>query len=325
MLKYRILAAAFLVAAGALAAEESAATPSAAAPFTVYGLKGPSGVGMVRMFEEPPTAEGVPVSLEALANVELMIAKLVSGEAKVGILPPNIAAKLAAAGVPLQAAAVVNNGMLNLLSADPTIRSIADLRGKSVEVAGQGATPDNVFRRILSANGLSPGKDVKLGFSLAYPEIAQALIAGRVAVALLPEPFATMALLGRPTLTQVCDVQAEWARVGGSATYPMTLLVVDARFAASRPAAVRAVADAYRASLEWARAHPAEAGTLVEKHGLGVKAAVAAAAIPKSAYAFTSAAEARPAIEALLRVFLETSPASIGGRLPPASFYLERY
>jgi NitT/TauT family transport system substrate-binding protein len=182
-----------------------------------------------------------------------------------------------------------------------------------------------VFRRILRANGLAADVDVKLGFSLAYPEIAQALIAGRVTLALLPEPFATMAVLGKPTLTQVCDVQAEWARAGGSATYPMTLLVVDERFAAENPGAIRTVAQAYRASLEWAVAHPAEAGLLVEKHGLGVKASVAAVAIPKSAYDFTPAAAARPSIEALLRAFLEASPASIGGRLPPDSFYLDLF
>ena len=321
MVKIRSLVVAFFFMAAAF----SGAQESSAKPVAVYGLKGPSGVGMVKLFDSPPVVDGAPVALEALANVELMIAKFVSGQAKIGILPPNIAAKLAASGIRIQTAAVVNNGMLSLLSADPSIRSIADLRGKTVEAAGQGATPDNVFRRILRSNGLVPDVDVKLGFSLAYPEIAQALIAGRITLALLPEPFATMAALGKPTLTHVCDIQAEWARSGGSATYPMTLLVVDARFAAENPLAVRIVADAYRASLEWAVSHPTEAGSLVEKHGLGVKAAVAAAAIPKSAYKFTQATAARPSIEALLRAFLEASPASIGGRLPPDSFYLDNF
>jgi NitT/TauT family transport system substrate-binding protein len=134
-----------------------------------------------------------------------------------------------------------------------------------------------------------------------------------------------MARLGRPTLTEVCDVQVEWKRAGGSETYPMTLLVVDSAFAVAHPLAVRTIAEAYRDSLAWVVAHPSEAGQLVEKYSLGVKAAVATAAIPKSAYAYAPAAEARPSIEALLKAFLEASPASIGGRLPPDSFYLERY
>jgi NitT/TauT family transport system substrate-binding protein len=137
----------------------------------------------------------------------------------------------------------------------------------------------------------------------------------------LPEPFATMARLGKPGLHQIGDIQAEWVNSGGQGNYPMTVLVVDADFAAARPGAVRSVLDAYKASIEWVTAHPAEAGVLVEKHKLGLKAPVAAAAIPKSNYVFVPAAAARPALEALFRVFLENAPVSIGGALPADSFY----
>jgi NitT/TauT family transport system substrate-binding protein len=59
----------------------------------------------------------------------------------------------------------------------------------------------------------------------------------------------------------------------------------------------------------------------VEKHDFGLKAAVAAAAIPRSNYVFIPAAEARPSVEALFRVFLQFSPDSIGGGLPGDLFY----
>jgi NitT/TauT family transport system substrate-binding protein len=276
---------------------------------------------MIRLFESPPSVPGVEIAVEALASADLMVARFASGEAKIGILPPNVAAKLAAAGKPLAAAAVVGNGMLSLLSADPSVSSVADLRGREVYVAGQGATPDYVFKKILAANGLDPDKDVSLRYSMAYPEIAQALIAGRIGVALLPEPFATMALAGKPSLSRQVDVQAEWAKAGGSPDYPMTVLVVDTRFAAEKPEALKAIMDAYRASVEWTVAHPKEAGALVEKHELGLKAAVAAAAIPRSAYVFIPADEARKDLETLFSVFLSYAPASIGGRLPDARFY----
>jgi NitT/TauT family transport system substrate-binding protein len=213
--------------------------------------------------------------------------------------------------------------MLSLLTDDPSIRDISDLRGKTVEVAGQGATPDYVFRRILLFRGLDPGRDLRLSYALAYPEIAQSLIAGRIATALLPEPFATMAKAGKPSLRQIGDIQAEWAEASGvSASYPMTVLAVDAGFAASHPGAVRIIMDALGASIRWVRDHPDEAGALAEKHGMGLRASVAAAAIPRSAYVFIPALEARPALEALFRAFLEFSPASIGGALPPDRFYL---
>ena len=297
---------------------------------TIYGINGPSGVGMIRLFEEPPIISGFNVTVEALAQADLMAARFISGEAKVGILPPNIAAKIASSGRDIRAAAVIGEGMLSLLSSDPNLQSLEDLKGKTIEVAGQGATPDYVFQRILRANGLIPDTDVMLGYSLAYPEVAQSLIAGRVSTALLPEPFATMALMGKPDLNHVADIQHEWAKsVGGNnagintgGNYPMTLLVVDGAFASANSGAVDEIILAFKRSIEWVKSHPAEAGVLVEKHELGLRAAIAGAAIPKSNYVFIPASEARPSIETLLQAFLEYAPSSIGA-LPGDSFYLK--
>jgi NitT/TauT family transport system substrate-binding protein len=289
---------------------------------TLYSIKGPSGVALIRLFEEPPRFPGTELKLEALAQADLIAAKFISGEAKLGILPANVAAKIAAGGRRIQAAAVIGSGMLSLLSADPGVRRIEDLRGKTVEVAGQGATPDYVFRRILRARGLNPDRDLKLSYALAYPEIAQSLIAGRILNALLPEPFATMALTGKPGIRRIGDIQAEWIAAGGAGNYPMTVLAVDADLAASNPGLVKAVLEACRSSVEWVISHPAGAGALVEKHRMGLSAGVVSAAVPRSAYGFIPAAEARPSLEALFGAFLEYAPASIGGALPPDSFYL---
>ncbi|MDR0639997.1 MAG: ABC transporter substrate-binding protein [Spirochaetaceae bacterium] len=290
---------------------------------TVYGLKGPSGIGMVKMFEDGIDAPGYKVTFQTLAQADLMAAQLISGEAKVGILPPNVPAKIASTGKNLQIAAVVGTGMLSLLTSDPKVTKIEELRGKRIAVAGQGAVPEFVFRKILASHGLSPDIDVTLDFSLAYPEIAQSLIAGRIETALLPEPFATMARNGRSgdPLREPADIQAEWVKTGGEANYPMTALVVDGTFAANNPAFMKALLAAYQRSLEWVRANSAEAGTLAEKHELGLRAPIVAASIPRSNFVYASASEARPSIEALFRVFLEYAPASIGGKLPGAAFY----
>ena len=292
-------------------------------PLTIYGIKGSSGVGIISLFEQPPQIPGFDVKVEALAQADLMAARFISGEAKVGILPPNMAAKIASSGKDLRAAAVIGSGMLSLLSSDASVRSIADLRGKTIEVAVQGATPDFVFRKLLEFSGLMPERDVILGYSMAPPEIAQSLIAGKVSVALLPEPFATMALAGKPDLVSVTDIQREWSRAGGRENFPMTLLVVDGAFADENPEAVKEILNAVKVSIEWVTAHPAEAGSLVEKHELGIRAPVVAAAVPKSNYVFIPAAEGRASIEALLSLFLSYAPASIGGLLPGDGFYLK--
>ncbi|MDR1177575.1 MAG: ABC transporter substrate-binding protein [Spirochaetaceae bacterium] len=294
---------------------------SAQSSVTVYGIRGPSGIGMVRLFEQPPRIPGVEVKLEALAQADLVAARIISGEAKIGILPPNVAAKIASSGRDIQVAAVLGRGMLSLFSADPSIGSFADLRGKTVAVAGGGATPDYVLRRILLSYGIDPASDLQLDYSLAPPEIAQSLIAGRISTGIIPEPFATLVRAGRPSLRQIGDVQEEWMRAVGGENYPMTVIVVDAAWAREQPGVFRAILNACRSSIEWTVAHPAEAGALTERLDWGLRAPVASMAIPLSSYVFIPAREARASLEALYKVFLEFSPESIGGRLPEDNFY----
>jgi NitT/TauT family transport system substrate-binding protein len=310
----------------ALAAATALSAPAAdLRPLTVGALKGPSGIGLVWLFESPPAApDGSVARPLAVASADLMAAKTISGEYDIAVLPVNVAAKLYNSGIGIRLAAIIGEGMLSFLTNDPSVSSLADLKGGAVNVAGQGATPDYVFRRLLAGAGMDPAKDLRLEYALPYPEAAAALAAGKIRSALLPEPFSTMARMANPALRSPIDVGALWTRATGQAGYPMTALVVSSRLAAERPEAVAATLAACEASIKKVVGDPERAAALVEKHDLGLKAAVAAKAIPRSAYVYKGAREARPSIEALLGVFLETAPASVGGRLPDDGFYLGR-
>jgi len=307
---------------------------------TIYGLKGASGIALLRLFEAPPQMPPYALTVQALPQQDIMAALFISGEAKIGILPPNMAAKLAASGKKLQIAAVTGTGMLTLLSGDPAVRRIEDLKGKTVEVAGQGATPDFVFRKIVQAKGMTIGRDIHFGYALAYPEMARALAAGRIQYALLPEPFSTMALNANRSLAAIGDIQGEWARLtrnqhaftgdnapyaGQAGNFPMSVLVVDRDFASAHGALLNVILESVQSSIEWVTAHPDEAGILAEKHELGLPARVVQNAIPKSNYVFIPATEARTGLEALFAIFLEFAPESIGGRMPTDDFYYSQW
>ena len=294
----------------------------------IYVIKGSSGLCVLPLFENPPRVKGVAVRMVALAGADLAAADFITGVAKVGFLPPNVAAKIASSGRNIQVAAVTGEGMLSLLSSDPDVFEMGDLAGKRVEIAGAGATPEYVFRRLLLNRGLEPGRDVILGFSLAYPEIAQSLISGRISTGLLPEPFASMAL-GQGAdgsvlpIKRIGDIQAEWMAAYGS-VFPMTVLVVDGYFAASNSEAVAVILDSIRESIEWVNANPVKAAELTERHDIGINASVATAAIPAGNFVYVPAVNARPSLEALYRVFLEFAPQSIGGSMPGDDFYYSR-
>ncbi|HWQ09195.1 MAG TPA: hypothetical protein VN436_08815, partial [Holophaga sp.] len=140
MKRVALLAASFLLSVVAFAG---------GAAVRVGALKGPTGIGMVRLFEAPPRLpQGDGIALEAVPSADVMTAKLVAGELDAAVLPVNLAAKLHASGIPCRMVAVVGMGMVSVVTTDPAIRSFEDLKGREVHIAGQGATPEYLLRAI---------------------------------------------------------------------------------------------------------------------------------------------------------------------------------
>ena len=294
----------------------------------VATLNGPTSVPVAYLYEHAPALPGTAARFEVLATATQELPKLIKGEVHIGVLPANAAAKVYVANKgALVALGVCGTGNLFLLTTDAAFRSLADLRGKTVACAGQGATPEYVFRYVLGAAGVNAGDGadaVRLDFSLANADIAAALAAGKVRYALVPEPFATVAQLKGSGIIRALDVQEAYSAATGGATYPMTLLVANAAYTAAHPDVVDAFIAAYKTAVEWTNAHPREAGELAQKHTLGLTAAVVERSIPNAAYTWQDARAARADIERLLRVYLRTVPQAVGGALPDDGFYYSR-
>lgn len=280
-------------------------------------LNGPSSMPMAYLFEHAPELGGADAVFETAASPDVLLPRLLKGEIDIGVLPPNVAAKTyTAGGGAVLAAAVCGNGMLSVLSSDLSINSMDDLAGRRITVAGQGSTPDYLLRYLLAHAGV----EAELDYSIPTAEIAAALAAGKIETACVPEPFATIACARSADIARVIDVQEAFAAADGG-PYPMSLLVVRREFAQAYPDTVRAFLAAYREAIGWTNTHPEEAGALVEKHTLGLQAAVAAQAIPNAAFVYSDGTDMRESVETLLRVFLSFAPDSVGGVLPDAGFY----
>lgn len=294
------------------------------AEVTMAILKGPSGISAAWMVAEPPQLDGIKLKFLTAGGADLVTAKLISGEVDAGVLPINVAAKLYNAKIPIVAVAVVGNGMVRFLTSDKSIKSIGDIAGKSVHIAGQKATPDYLFRFLAESAGLTADRDYSPVYNLAYPEIAAGLATGKVVSAVLPEPFATQACLLNKELTSPIDLDALWRQKTGLSGYPMSLFVMSRAFVDKHHEAAAAIAESYRKSIERTTADPVATAALVEKLDLGMAAPIAKAAIPNSRYVYIPAREAKGNIDALLGVFLSFDPQSIGGKLPDSGFFADR-
>ncbi|MCR5723802.1 MAG: ABC transporter substrate-binding protein [Treponema sp.] len=288
-------------------------------------LNGPSGIPAAYLIENAPDLGPAQAVFEVFASAQTELPKLIKGELDIGVLPPNVAAKVFTANNgAVVALGISGTGNLFVMSDDESLASFDGLKGKTVTCAGAGATPEYMVRYLLSKHGISADgaePQVSLDFSVANADIPALLLTGKIHYALVPEPFASVAEMKNPAIRRALNIQNEYAATGGEAQFPMTLLVANAKFASAHKDIVSRYIEAYRKASEWTVANPNKAGVLVQSHTLGLMAPVAAHAIPAGGYTWIPAAAGRKSIEALLSLFLASAPASIGGALPADGFY----
>ena len=282
----------------------------------VASLNGPSSIPIAYLYENAAILDGAPLEFQQYASPVTELPKLLNGEADIGFLPPNIAAKAYnSSNHALVMLGISGNGNLYLLSDDAGLASLEGLTGKTVFAAGQGATPEYVFRF------LTEELDVTCNYSIQTAELAAALASGKIHYALVPEPFATVATSKSASVRRSLDIQKLYSKKRGAGSYPMTVMVCRADFARKYPTIVQKFLNSYKKATDWTVSHPQEAGVLVEKHTLGLKAEVAAASIPSANYVWIPAKKGRGDMEKLLSMFLFFAPESVGGTLPDDAFY----
>lgn len=288
----------------------------------------PDGVpalSIVRLLRERPSmGRNVTINYEVIRSTELMASRVISGEADIAIVPTNLAAVLYNRNVPYRLVSANAWGLLHVVSSE-NIRSWQDLRGKEVHTFGRGLTPDLVFRYLLTQNGLNPDRDVTLRYLGSGTELAQAMIAGRVKTAVLPEPAATQVMMRRQDVLPVLDLQRAWATATGlGVSYPQASLLISNAVLNGYPEFVDRFLHEVAQSAAWVNNNPRTAGIWAEELQTGMTAGVVENALPRCNIRFVPAREARGAIEAYLRVLRDFSPEAIGGRLPSEAFYFQR-
>ncbi|MDT4762391.1 ABC transporter substrate-binding protein [Sphaerochaeta sp. PS] len=295
------------------------------APLTVKlaVMAGPTGFSSVALAaNDGMITSTVKVDMTVYPSPNEVIARLANGELDMACLPTNVAANLYNKGVKAKIAAVIGNGMMSVLSTDPSVVDVSGLLGKSVNVPGAGSTPDQLSQLLMLKAGLEVGKDIQLDYSVAAPaQVAQLLIAGKISFAVLPQPFVSMVLGKNPKARIIADVQDLYAQYAKASNYPMSVLVVTDKFVSSYPLAVQSVLEAYEASVAWVNANAEQAGLAIEKTGI-MASAMAIPAIPYCNLVYVPAQEAKAEVDAFFASLFAFSPASIGGKLPGADLYL---
>lgn len=314
-----MLAVCLLLAGCGGAAEQ---TQSERTVVRLGGLKGPTSMGMVKLLEDD--AQGLTVNdyeFTMAAMADELTPKLLRGELDILAVPTNLAAILGNntdGAVKLLAVNVL--GLLYICEKGESVRTLSDLRGRTVYATGKGSMPEFALNYLLQSNGLEPGRDVTVEWKSEPTEVVALLSQAEGGLAMLPQPFVTVAQGKVGGLRIALDLTEQWDALDTGSRLLTGALLVRSAFAEEHPEAVAAFLSEYAASTDFVNGHPAEAAPMVESYGI-VTAQIAEKAIPLCNMVCIGGAEMAELCEGYFGVLYSQEPASVGGKLPPRDFY----
>ncbi|WP_409069712.1 ABC transporter substrate-binding protein [Clostridium sp. FAM 1755] len=281
-------------------------------------LKGPTGMGMVKLMEE--NKDDYDISL--FDAPDQIVSKVVNGEVDAAAVPSNLASVLYnKTKGKVQLVGVNTLGVLYIVENGDTIKSIKDLKGQTIYATGKGSTPEFVLNYILKKNGLDPDKDVKIEYKAQHNDLATLVASKKVNIAVLPEPFVTTSKTKNKDLKVQLDLTKEWEKISGEGKLTMGALVFRKDFIDKNGEEAGKFIDNYKTSVEFVNKNKEEASKLIEKNGILPKAKIAEMAIPKCNIVFIDAKDSKGSLEKFYNILKENDPKSIGGKLPDENFY----
>jgi len=322
--------AALMVIPLAIGCSQSTPAVEKVAEVRLVGTIGPMVIPLAYMQENNRLASvAEKTTLTIWENTDQLKAIITGGQGDFVSLPSNAAATFYTKGI---AMTLLNNSIWNILyvvSSDPAIKTVADLKGKEVIVPFQGAIPDAQFRFICSRQGVDPDKDLTIYYAPSPVQAAQLMLSGEKTISLLSEPSATTVIqkgqsMGL-TFYRNLNVAEQWdIATGGREKTPVAGTIALGSIRENR-AVVDAFEEQYAAAVAWMIANPEAAGQLGARvlAAQGFTAAALTESIQYTAWEYVTAHDARSDLEHFFTQLMQYNAAYVGGKLPDGAFYYE--
>ena len=295
----------------------------------VGALKGPTTIGLVNLMEDCETkvnTSNYVFTMETQATA--LSALLNQGSLDIALIPANLASvlynKLNTTETSGIAIIDINTlGVLYCVTGDESIKSMTDLKNKTIVTTGQGTTPEFAIRYLINKCGLNE-TEYSLDFRSEATEVASVLKADPNAIAVLPQPFVTVATTQNTNVKVAFSLHEEWNKYSSDSSLVTGVTVVRKEFLSTHPDLVKKFLTDHAKSANEANTNVEKTATLVVKQGIIANEAIAKKAIPFCNVTCITGNEMKTLVSGYLKTLYDLNPSSIGGKLiGDDGFYIE--
>ncbi|HYB42293.1 MAG TPA: ABC transporter substrate-binding protein [Candidatus Methylomirabilis sp.] len=181
---------------------------------------------------------GIDLEPHSFGTVSAYYAALATGELDMAPAGPHVLQKMRNEGVPIAAALTYARlSALVVITGDPAVKSVADLKGKSI-AADMGSSEYQILALYGRRQGIVLGKDVTV--VQAGPPLARTqLQAQRVEAAMTWEPSATLTLRDNPQYRMILRGDTAWRSIAKADGWELVIALREDFLAKNRDAVPR--------------------------------------------------------------------------------------
>lgn len=298
----------------------------------VAANKGPTGMGMVDLMDNSK------YEVTLLSDPTQVVSLISTGEVDIATCPLSLAANLyKKTNGGIKMLGINTLGVLYVVTNGVELSSLADLKGKTIYATGQASTPEYILNHLLKANNLE--NDVKVEYLSEHSELTAKVVSGDVKIAVLPEPFVSVATSKNANVKSVISLTDEWKKVNPDTELAMGCVVARKEFIEKNPDAVKQFISDNKQSVENINLDPSTKGdkiaekgiidasvfsvdsNLSEKKAAAAKTEKAQAVISRCNIVFIDGNEMQTIANANFKVYFDADPKSIGGEMPSDELY----
>lgn len=284
-------------------------------------LNGTTGFGIAPLYNDIKEGKSsVNAKIDFYSDATLVAPLVIGGSVDVAAVPTNLAAVLynKTKGA-VEVLAVNTLGVLYLIENGESVKSIADLEGKTVYLPGSGSNPEYVLKTLLELANLTD--KVTLDYTYATPdELTAALASGKAGIGVIPEPKVTAAMTKNSSLRVALDFSKEWKELTGTELV-QGCIIARKEFVEAHPVAVEDFLKAYEASVKTLNSDPEKAAQAVVAAGIAANADLVKNALPRCNVTYLVGDAMKSALNEFWNALYKQVPSAVGGALPDEKIF----